>query len=319
MGNYLDDLVETNLNPANVIQPRLPSFFEPIRSTAPVAAEVETIASMPNALVIARAAATPPAQDTVLEPPRREPTVASAKTDAARRPEQTRRAEPADDTVTLQTRPVALRPKAEKHLLDAPRLSGMLVVEQTRPVALHPKAEKHLLDAPRLSGMLVVENDPRLPAPSQLQLPQTPVAAVPRAPLAQSIPQVQRLQVPSQINAPQFPASEQESVTPARDNVVRTVEIEHRNRSDAPQAPLEPDLQNLPAMIVAQPKITRHVEPCAPEPAQPSPAPIIRVTIGRIEVRAIHPAPTPLREPAAPPQPKISLDDYLRSARGANG
>jgi hypothetical protein len=46
-------------------------------------------------------------------------------------------------------------------------------------------------------------------------------------------------------------------------------------------------------------------------------APIIRVTIGRVEVRAIHPPPaTPKQTKASPP--KLSLEDYLRKrARGS--
>lgn len=45
-------------------------------------------------------------------------------------------------------------------------------------------------------------------------------------------------------------------------------------------------------------------------------APIIRVTIGRVEVRAVHP-PASKPKPVKPATPKLSLDDYLRRrARG---
>jgi hypothetical protein len=49
-----------------------------------------------------------------------------------------------------------------------------------------------------------------------------------------------------------------------------------------------------------------------PEPSSP---PVIRVTIGRIEVRAPAPPPPPVEAPA-PPRPRISLDDYLQSHNG---
>ena len=39
--------------------------------------------------------------------------------------------------------------------------------------------------------------------------------------------------------------------------------------------------------------------------------PVIRVTIGRIEVRAVHP-PAPASKPAKPRLPKLSLEEYLR-------
>lgn len=51
-----------------------------------------------------------------------------------------------------------------------------------------------------------------------------------------------------------------------------------------------------------------------PQPVMAPPEPIIRVTIGRVEVRAAPPSP-PAR-PAAPAGPRLSLDAYLRSRRG---
>ena len=48
----------------------------------------------------------------------------------------------------------------------------------------------------------------------------------------------------------------------------------------------------------------------------PSPiGPIIRVTIGRVDVRAIAPAPPP-PQPPAPPASRLSLDEYLRQHNG---
>jgi hypothetical protein len=47
-------------------------------------------------------------------------------------------------------------------------------------------------------------------------------------------------------------------------------------------------------------------------PARPERAPSVRVTIGRVEVRA--PAPPPAAPAARPPafSPRLSLEDYLR-------
>jgi hypothetical protein len=49
--------------------------------------------------------------------------------------------------------------------------------------------------------------------------------------------------------------------------------------------------------------------------AEASAPPVIRVTIGRIEVRAPAPPPPPIETPGPPP-PRISLDDYLQSHNG---
>ena len=54
-----------------------------------------------------------------------------------------------------------------------------------------------------------------------------------------------------------------------------------------------------------------------PQPAVRSePVPTINVTIGRIEVRAVH-QPAPARPPVAEPRaPLLSLDDYLKQREG---
>lgn len=49
--------------------------------------------------------------------------------------------------------------------------------------------------------------------------------------------------------------------------------------------------------------------------AEPSSPPVIRVTIGRIDVRAVTPPPPPVEAPG-PPAPRLSLDEYLQSHNG---
>lgn len=53
------------------------------------------------------------------------------------------------------------------------------------------------------------------------------------------------------------------------------------------------------------------------EPPSSTSPPIIRVTIGRVEVRAIHPPPS-AATPAKPTPPKMSLEDYLQEHRGSS-
>ena len=70
--------------------------------------------------------------------------------------------------------------------------------------------------------------------------------------------------------------------------------------------------QTSSASFVVHPRIaSREPIPDEIKPAQP---PVIRVTIGRIEVRANLPSPT-LPQRIAPPVPKLSLDDFLKSQR----
>jgi hypothetical protein len=76
-------------------------------------------------------------------------------------------------------------------------------------------------------------------------------------------------------------------------------------------APLAPT--RLEPLTVLQPRV-EIAPPPLPMPAEPpaaGPAPVIQVTIGRIEVRATPPpGAAPARRPAAPAAP--TLDDYLR-------
>src|SRR5262249_10577065 len=53
----------------------------------------------------------------------------------------------------------------------------------------------------------------------------------------------------------------------------------------------------------------------ASEATNDNPRPIIRVTIGRIDVRAVNAPPPPVRR-ETPPTPKLSLEEYLRSRSG---
>ena len=66
-----------------------------------------------------------------------------------------------------------------------------------------------------------------------------------------------------------------------------------------------------PASMIVRPNITLHEQSLVSDSA---PAPTIRVTIGRIDVRANIVAPTPSPR-VAPSAPKLSLDEYLKSQR----
>jgi hypothetical protein len=71
-----------------------------------------------------------------------------------------------------------------------------------------------------------------------------------------------------------------------------------------------------PAMTVVQPHVTLHREPPASAAtgpiATPGPTPTIRITIGRVDVRAIMPVtPAPRPNPTRP-GPALSLEDYLK-------
>jgi len=76
--------------------------------------------------------------------------------------------------------------------------------------------------------------------------------------------------------------------------------------------------------LVIRPQVARadesnsHAKGAAKAPPAEPAAPVIRVTIGRVDVRAVSaPAPPPRRQ--APTGPKLSLEEYLRSRNGRKG
>lgn len=75
-----------------------------------------------------------------------------------------------------------------------------------------------------------------------------------------------------------------------------------------------------PAKTSVQPHVTVYREPPASMPAEgiarPEPAPTIKITIGRVDVRAMMPAAPAPRPAPARPSPALSLDDYLKQRGG---
>lgn len=83
--------------------------------------------------------------------------------------------------------------------------------------------------------------------------------------------------------------------------------------------PERPDASPLLVPRMVRPRLDDYPERGLEEPAVAAPEPSvpdIRVSIGRIEVRAIMPPPMPPTQRPAPAQPRLSLDDYLKQRNG---
>ena len=73
-----------------------------------------------------------------------------------------------------------------------------------------------------------------------------------------------------------------------------------------------------PAITVARERATSQSEPAAPteQIAAREPAPTVKITIGRVDVRAVIPAAPATRPAPARPGPSLSLEDYLQQREG---
>ena len=148
--------------------------------------------------------------------------------------------------------------------------------------------------------------------------PATPVTAVANVPTA-AAPELRANDLAPPAMAVRKPTADAPSPT------------EELSAAPIPMAPTTIIRESIETQIVPQPvvparvsvaptppaRLGQNVPPFAaqPQPQRPALQPTIKVTIGRIEVRATQPASAPSR--AAAPSPVMSLDDYLRArARG---
>ena len=88
------------------------------------------------------------------------------------------------------------------------------------------------------------------------------------------------------------------------------------NLTASPEEPFQSFKSSIyPAASPVRPQMRPLVKPAAPDSAKPQGAASIRVSIGRVEVRAVMNAPPPAR-PKRAPRARLSLDEYLRSRNG---
>jgi hypothetical protein len=158
-----------------------------------------------------------------------------------------------------------------------------------------------------------------------------------RPPQTQAAPRLTLEQVIRQIyREPQIPATP-ESASPSRDpntplaalpvrGEARDTNVQNRNEQpERPRAPVDPQMEPLlPRMPVREAR--RSPDSTLAQGRLPgndagragSPAPEVRVSIGRIELKAAPQSAPPARPRTSPARPgHLGLDEYLRRRRGA--
>ncbi len=178
-----------------------------------------------------------------------------------------------------------------------------------------------------LTSVAEPESQPRAPAPriTEVTLAHRPEENISIAPSPQR--HEPRDKVTTEIKSARASADEKQSA-----QLNQTPDIKPLPQATTPKSPLPPANER-PGLTVSAADQSRraNAEPLvirpqplaradesnsrATEATNDTAAPIIRVTIGRIDVRAV-PAPTPTTRRAESPAPKLSLEEYLRSRTG---
>ncbi|MGH9866941.1 MAG: hypothetical protein ACREAA_02085 [Candidatus Polarisedimenticolia bacterium] len=278
MSDYLAHLAARALNVAPLVRPRQASLFEPVQAAGSWIAGSD-----------------------------------SAPESDARRPEST---PPAPDAIAVEPRTGALLAAPPTAAPSAP----LLPTPQR-----HTTAEASLVPTPRRHHEASAQADPLA-----IQAPLVTAAWLPSHEHSGSRRGNHEEEAPVRSDRdPVPPPRQEEQAENARDELRawsrRTEERLSRLEGGRPQprAPIPGRAkgESRPGTTVLHPHVTTPSRPqtrIADESAadSPQPHPAIQVTIGRVEVRAVAPAPPPSRRKPPAPRPGVTLEEYLRQRGG---
>lgn len=220
-------------------------------------------------------------------------------------------------------------PLAEVHdVIDSvprPVVRGEQPIESRPPLRPVVPREPAAREAPTVSQESPIRQPIEPAAPGEAEPAIREIVRAAEA--ARDVPTVPVVRVPTMAD---FPTLSPAAPPPARETAreVERTRVEHsiervqdgsRTNRDA-EAPAE----RMASGTRVQPADIRSVQP-DPTPARqpppesaPAPAgpPVVRVTIGRVDVRAVHDAPRERRKPAQQPARRMDLDEYLRRRNG---
>jgi hypothetical protein len=201
------------------------------------------------------------------------------------------------DAPVIQPRvPAIFEPAAAEPFDEAPSSSTPAVTAAETPPPTHPTPTPPLPNLPSLEKTGTtkpIANVSSLPAEEHLPGPDAPAPREAPAAVPSPRPHEQRgfLRETRQIIAPLFSAA---AKTNAGGHGKKPPETFARSR------PIQTPRRNAFSPV---------------EPRSSTPAPNVHVTIGRVEVRAVH-SPAPAPKPAKRAPPKLALEDYLQKREG---
>jgi hypothetical protein len=308
MMDYLTSLVARNLELLEVIQPRLTSRFEPSGPTSDslydgsawrdTTAEAEPVSEAATTAHISKTSPALPSEG-LLESPR--PYRRFQDHSAPPQPQLDLIADKASNRRPGQTQGQQSTQDAAPQLVDARDENAV----QTRQNLSQAQFEQP-------PGELLHPGDPRLFGSKTLPDLSSEQAGVMHA-------------ASESTTRTTSPGSGKQKHRTASEQTIQPALAQHASPAEGgsgPESPFLPAKQiTQPREVVPQTQVTPYVQSAsAPlvEPARMTPAaPVIRVSIGRVEVRAVmaQQAPSPPR-PQARSGPSLSLEDYLKEREG---
>ena len=301
MADFITRLAERALGVAPVVRPVVPSMFAPEPASHPTGLERDSEATTspgdPDRPRAPSARETPPARDA--------PTGRPADAATSRQKDQSgdalSSATPGSPRETPESRP------GPSHLSESGSSErGATTGKEdqrgpSRPPARHPQTSPETLHRAE-------------PGPTRRGLPLGPPSAEDESGEAAFRPLRNLLDLGQGETLPPVPSPGAQASSDASQDTLAS--------KATPDRPEPPDAPPPVAPRMVRPHLDGYLErgPQEPRVAAPeSSGPAIRVTVGRIEVRAITPPP-PMppaqRTTPARPGPKLSLDDYLKQRSG---
>lgn len=290
MKDFLSQLVARSTAPALAVRPRLPSRFEAASEAAGITAfpsdSTQSAPSEPTASP-ARTSRTPPLNGNRQQAPPTpaEPEASIASPSPQTTPPPLKSLAPSRSAVSAAVPPAAPAvhsSKQEAPSSPSPSAAHKPSIANARQNSAATPPPKTPLFQPSFDSGL---QSPKSPAPDLVSEEASPTAAVSAAK-----------------PRPVFPTT-LASETPA------VAASGLRSKSQ---------ISNLKSQIprpAARPAIATRPTPATPQTAPAAPAPpVVQITIGRIELRAIVTPASPRAVP--PPAPKLGLDEYLRQRTG---
>jgi hypothetical protein len=281
MGDYLSSLLNRNQGQPVVVRPRPITLFEPSIATGSLATEQHATSEATEEKP-GYDEATPGAWPTALPAARGREALRSSVPETRNSRDVRHHA---DGLPSAASQPTRQDPSSK---LIASQVVGM----SSEPPPVRPA------------------RNPIDPAPSQSPLQEAPTQL---SPGEGALPSA---------TAPRQTGSAADQGRPTLEAVPRPHPIEPGSVADTPLMPdISPPGPRSPSEVaIARPHITPRIESAGgsphPTPPTPEPAPTVKVTIGRVEVRAITPAPPTSRPKPAKTGPTLSLDDYLKRRSG---